>query len=261
MLKAILFDLDDTLLDWSARAQSWDDFNHKHMHYVFDYVSKNIYPLGTKHQLYEASIKLTSQLWADAKETLRAPHIGEVLIETFVEFGVPRDRLIADALIDAYDWGPFPGVAPFVDTLEVLPRLRQKGLCLGLITNAFQPIRMRMRELEAYGLLEYLDNRCLISAADIGYLKPHPTIFKVALEALGVTADEVVFVGDSREADVAGAQNVGIRAIQRVNEETTKPLGNANIVPDAKISNLHQLESLLEKWYPGLGSQNSILTQ
>jgi HAD superfamily hydrolase (TIGR01509 family) len=254
MIKAILFDLDDTLLDWSGRTQSWDEFNFKHIGYVFSYVHEQLHPLEDLAAFHEVFWQRTLQQWNEAKTTLRAPHVGDLLIETCLEFGVPAERLVLDDLVDAYQWGPIPGVVPFIDVLEVLPRLRQRGLILGLVTNAFQPIRMRARELQAFGLLEYLDERCLVSAADIGYLKPHPHIFRVALQALNLTAEEVIFVGDSREADIAGAQNIGMRAVQRVNEETTKIL-NAAIVPDAKITNLHQLEALLDSWYPGDNSQ------
>ena len=52
-----------------------------------------------------------------------------------------------------------------------------------------------------------------------GRVKPHPTIFKAALELLGVAPAEAVMVGDSLEEDIEGARALGMRAILVDREE------------------------------------------
>jgi putative hydrolase of the HAD superfamily len=47
---------------------------------------------------------------------------------------------------------------------------------------------------------------------EIGYLKPHPAIFRRALSDVGVAAEEALMVGNSLAEDIAGAQALGIRA-------------------------------------------------
>ncbi len=249
MLKAILFDMDDTLIDWSQRTQDFATLNEWRMSQVFDYIKENIHPLDDKDQFLERSWLNTLASWDHARLTLQAPHIGEVLVQTCVELGIPKDKLVMDNLLNAYEWGPFPGVKPFDDVLEVLPDLHNKGVRLGLITNAYHPFTMRSLELEAYGLLDYLDTACRLSAADVGYIKPHPRIFQTALEALQIQPEQAIYIGDSYESDIMGAQNVGMRAVLRTNSIFDSD--RTTILPDAKIETLHELYPLLDEWYPG----------
>jgi FMN phosphatase YigB (HAD superfamily) len=249
MLKAILFDMDDTLIDWSGRTQEWADFERCHLSQVFEYVCGRIYPLPDIDRFCETAWLLTMREWNAAKTTLKAPHLGHVLVEACVTLGAPAGQLVAADLLEAYNWGPFPGVVAFDDALAVLPELRNHGLKLGVITNAYQPIRMRDRELQAFGLIEYLQD-CRISAADVGCLKPHPAIFEAALADLSISAAEAIFVGDSAEVDIAGAQRVGMRAVLRKLHLDAPAASNGQIVPDAEISTLHDLYPILDRWYP-----------
>lgn len=248
MIKAVIFDLDDTLIDWRNRDQDWQEFDRKHLGQVFDYVKGNLHPIRDMDDFCALARELTIEQWQNARSSLKAPHLGVVLVEACARQGVPRDLLVADDLLDAYNWGPFPGVVVFPDSLEVLPDLKARGLKLGLITNAYQPIRMRDRELEAFGLIEHLSD-CRISAADAGVIKPHPEIFEMALDCLGVSTEEAVFIGDSLEADIAGAQSAGMRAVQRISDDFDTD--HHQIVPDAKITSLHELYDLFDEWYPG----------
>ena len=124
---------------------------------------------------------------------------------------------------------------------EILALLRDRGILLGMITNGYAPMWMRDFELAHYGLLEYFTT-CRFSSADEGVLKPHPDLFTKALDCLGTTAQETVFVGDSLSADVAGAQGVGMRAVHRArtsSEAYYEPV--IDIRPDATIEDLREL--------------------
>src|SRR5690606_15877365 len=104
-------------------------------------------------------------------------------------------------------------------------------------------------ELHGLSLIEYFPD-CRISAADAGYLKPHPAIFEHALALVDASPDEAVFVGDNPIADIAGAQGVGMRAVLREVHEVP-PLLSGLIVPDATITSLEGLPPLLDDWFPG----------
>lgn len=252
-LKAVVFDMDDTLLDWSKNETNWEELARDHMSGVYHYVVNNHMPLENEELFMKRMWDRIVDDWTKASKTLTAPHIGRSMVEVLKEMGVNGENLKMTELLDAYGWGPLPGVEPFEDALEVLPDLRKRGLKVGLVTNAAQPIEMRERELEAYGLTEHIDEYCRISAADVGYLKPHPEIFRRALDCLGAKPEQVVFVGDSVGADIVGAQGVGMKAILRrieyrqqqqqqdITEEST---------PDAQIDTLHDLYEILDGWYP-----------
>jgi HAD superfamily hydrolase (TIGR01509 family) len=162
--------------------------------------------------------------------------------------GVPADLIKIEECLRAYDWQPVSGVAAYPDAKEVLPILVSNKVEIGVVTNAYYPMWMRDRELDAFGLLGHFAD-CRISSADVGYLKPHPAIFEAALRCLKARPDEVVFIGDNPEADIAGSQAVGMRAVMRIGKKAP-PLISGLIVPDGAINSLHELLPLLDTWYP-----------
>jgi HAD superfamily hydrolase (TIGR01509 family) len=248
MLKAILFDLDDTLIDWGDFFGQWDAVERMYIGGVYEYIRAQGHDIGDLDSFRELYFERTVAAWDDARTTLIAPHLGRILVETAAIVGVPEADRDTDALLNAYGWRAVRGTAPFPDAIDSLRMLREQGLKLGLVTNAFQPMRLRDREIEEHGLLEFFPD-CRISAADVGYLKPHPEIFTQALDLLEVSADEAIFIGDNPVADIAGAQAAGMRAVMRVTEKL-KPLLSGLIIPDAAVNTLEELPAVLDEWYP-----------
>ena len=96
----------------------------------------------------------------------------------------------------------------YPDVEPTLSRLRQGGYSLGLISNA--PAETD-RTVKALGLLEYLDG--VVISGVVGYSKPNPEIFRIAMKELGVGPKEAIHVGDLYEADIVGARNAGMRGL------------------------------------------------
>jgi FMN phosphatase YigB (HAD superfamily) len=135
------------------------------------------------------------------------------------------------------------------ETLSVLRSLHDGGLRLGLVSNvALLPDLMR-RDLDALGILRLLD--ATIFSSELRTRKPDPRIFEACLEELGVAAERAVFVGDRLLDDIAGAQSVGMRAVQTREFRREEDPG---VRPDAVIERLSELPPLLE---PG-GALDSI---
>jgi putative hydrolase of the HAD superfamily len=74
--------------------------------------------------------------------------------------------------------------------------------------------------------------------------KPSPEIFKYALEKLGLSPEETVFVGDTVDADIQGAGKVGMRTVY-IERRPQKDLEKAT--PTVTIKRLDNLPSALEK--------------
>src|SRR3954465_784382 len=110
MLKAILFYMDDTLLDWSKRTEDWQEFNRQHLEQVFNYIAREIHPLRTADAFYETAHSLGQQAWMQAENDLRAPSLGQILTRALEQVGVPPELLNVEAILKAYDWQPVGGV-------------------------------------------------------------------------------------------------------------------------------------------------------
>jgi putative hydrolase of the HAD superfamily len=91
------------------------------------------------------------------------------------------------------------------DARPTLEGLQGRGLRLGVISNWDKRLPVLLDALGIASLFE-----AVVTSAEVGFEKPSPAIFTRALEAVSLGAAEVVHVGDSYEADVIGAFDVGI---------------------------------------------------
>ena len=133
--------------------------------------------------------------------------------------------------------------------IDALKLMRSHGVRFGIVTNAFQPMWLRDVELEEHGLLEFFPD-CRISAADVGYLKPHPSIFEAALQCLGTKPEETIFIGDNPVADIAGGQSAGMQTVVRITHPSP-PMLSGLIVPDHALNSFTELPDILDVWHPG----------
>ena len=258
-LRAVLFDFDDTLIDWSGVTQDWREVEAERLGRVLRFLDQRMSPTGIKlEQLVERYTQRTRAAWMMARGNLRAPKMPLILQETLTELGFREADAFADEILRAYDWNVVPGTVVFPDVIPLLNELRSRGIRLGVVTNSSQPMSLRDCELRAHGLLPYFPD-CRLAAADVGYLKPHPRIFQRALERVGVAPEAAVFIGDNPIADVSGALSVGMRAVQRLTADGASISGgHPQLSSDDAgatrghpcLSSLEELPALLDDWYP-----------
>jgi putative hydrolase of the HAD superfamily len=120
------------------------------------------------------------------------------MVENFDEF---FDQ-VYDQFRDSQGWMLFP------ETLNVLTRLKRLGLKLGIISNFDTRIYSVVKSL---GIDKFFD--AITISSEAGYSKPHPQIFKTAVEALGLRPSSVLMVGDSLRDDIEPALQAGLRAL------------------------------------------------
>ena len=248
-LRGLLFDFDDTLVDWSGVELGWREIEAARIKRVQASVQRQSPAAGLEaDDLLEAYLQATRRAWAEARLSLRAPHMPSILMDALGALGVATERLDADAVIRAYDWNVVPGAVVFPDVPPILEALRRAGLKLGIVTNASQPMAMRDAEVLSHGLMPYFPD-CRVSAADVGYLKPDRRIFIEALDRLGASPQEAVFIGDNPEADIAGALAVGMKAVLRLSDRAEAQGAVASYQP--RLRSLAGLPAILDEWYPG----------
>ena len=96
------------------------------------------------------------------------------------------------------------------DVIPTLQHFRDEGFKLAIVSNWDTPLDPLTERL---GIAEYFDAIVASHDARVRSEKPDPHIFNYALAAVNVSAEEVVHVGDTYQADIVGAEGVGIRPI------------------------------------------------
>lgn len=248
-VRAVLFDMDDTLLDWSqTRPQAWQTHERSCLRRVWSWLAQRG-PVPPYPQFDEAFFHELYASWRRGKRKLVAPHLADILTTSLAAVGIADTRCDPEALLAAYGDQPPPDIRPFPDVIPALRIMRRRGTRLGIVTNASLPMSLRDETLRAHGLLDFFPD-CRISAADVGYLKPHRAIFERALEKLAVRAEEAIFVGDNLVADIHGAQEMGMTAVWRTRPGVALASQNTPlfpITPEAIIHSLAELLPLLEE--------------
>ena len=116
---------------------------------------------------------------------------------------------IASRLWNLYisEWST--GIKPIPGVSEMLKELR--GRCkIGVVSNT-QTEGLIHEQLDRIGVRPYVD--VVVTSVEHGLPKPDPSIFHLALDLVGCTAADALFVGDSYVHDYIGATNVGMKAL------------------------------------------------
>ncbi len=195
MLRAVIFDLDDTLVDHTSAAD--------------EAVVAWARALGADHALASAR-------WADATAIHYARYLRHEL--TFAEqrrrrvcdfLGRDLDDERADAHFADYLACYEAAWRPFHDAVPALRRARAAGLAVGVLTNG--DAAQQRAKAERTGLAPEID--VLVASSELPAGKPDPHAFLHAVRLLGIAAAEALMVGDSLSDDVRGAVSAGLPAV------------------------------------------------
>ncbi len=192
-MRAVCFDLDDTLGRYSSDFSSF------------------LALVRNELSLHQCDMNAFSRL---VEEEMRrdGPLTFVLVLERVLERlqqRPPADlaALTRDALaMYAADYRPLPGAA------ELLERLDSAGVRMALLTNG--PDDMQRAALKALGFERRFRTVLVSGDRDVAARKPAPRIFALACTALEVTPEEAVMVGDDLDADVLGALDFGMAAVQ-----------------------------------------------
>lgn len=216
MIRAVIFDLGGTLLEFNPQHLPWLDWEQDGLESARAYLVSRGYDLP--REAFAASfVETLPERWEQAVQGGPNLRLGDVLREACLACGVtPAAQELEQAI--AHYIAPLDArVAMYDDSPATLDVLRGRGYKIGLISNTMWPGSYHRRQLERCGLLPYFDHT--LFSADAGVWKPQPGIYRLALDALGVPAGEAVFVGDTSRYDVAGALGAGMRAVYKRHDE------------------------------------------
>ena len=219
VIRAVLFDLDGTILDRLSSLRV----------YLFKVVDRlpDVFDPIPFVEYMDRLIELDEHGHGDKHEVF--PRLER-------EFGMAPGTW--QRLLDDYE-AHFPHVCvPFPKAHQTLARLREDGLKLGLVTNG--PITSQQPKIDGLGIAGYFET-VLISGAE-GVSKPDAEIFRRASSRLGVKAEETVMVGDNPVADIGGAMAFGMKAIWKRDEYWEAPE-----VVDGVVEDLEEIPGVISK--------------
>lgn len=226
-LKAIFFDLDETLLDTSGCRPPAVEASFR--------VAAQKYPLLNLEAWRKASEEVKAKmhdLW------LNSPNSGAELLREgsyriLQKLGID-DREFATQVSQAYYQTWVSHLKLFPEVREVLAALRGR-FRLGIISNG--PSDLQRYKLKLFDLEREFDP--IVISGEVGVAKPDPVIFHRALELAKVSPSEALYVGDSPTYDIVGAKGVGMQMIW-VNRNRL-PTDNLEIKPDRVVQDLREL--------------------
>lgn len=238
MMKAVIFDLGHTLIDY---YHEWRTPEQKAIHRLYRHLTD--YGVVAEEVSFAKDLSSVLDLGRrkKAEEMVEIP-LREVLHRIYERYGCDGDE---DLMVDGFDIfydvlvehrKPFPG------TVEMLEGLKARGYAIGLVSDVAWglPSEYPQKDMGHFGIDIFFDD--MVFSTDVGLRKPHPRLFKLALYNLGADIEESLFVGNSLQADIRGALNVGLKAILK---DSCYYEHDDSIVPTGKISSWDDLEQFL----------------
>ncbi len=209
-VRAVLFDLGHTL--WDVR------YNEALAPTIYRRVHRRLSravpgPLPSAERLREAVTKHWIEEEVDVIRNKRLDQrpAADIVAEGLATLGLEAPEHVLDRITDDILSPDIWGRYLEADTLGTLRALKERGLKLGVVSNTYQRGQVLSDQLAQSGALPYIDVG--VFSSEMGLRKPHPSLFLTPLAELGVAPQDAVFVGDSPEDDIRGAQAVGMRAV------------------------------------------------
>jgi HAD superfamily hydrolase (TIGR01549 family) len=201
-LQGVFFDLDDTLIGYEAAERAAIVAGWR--------VAARRYPslseaslLTALYQIYRERFQYPSpgfgRLTLISEDELRR----ELTVAALERLDI-QDRGLVDAMLAAHAHVSAQALAPLAGAVEVLQALRP-SVRLGIITNG--PAAMQRGKLARLGLEGFFD--AIVVDTEFGFPKPDPRIFEHAARLVELTPESLCFVGNTLDADVAGARRSG----------------------------------------------------
>jgi len=203
MLRAVLFDLDDTLFD--HRHSSREALSVLQREYYSDIGHVNIVELETVNLEILNSVHVEVLAGTLTPDEARAKRFGMLFRKYGLTYSEETLREVAALYRLHYQLSrrATPGAR------SLLHAIRDRGIKTAIVSNNL--VEEQMEKLHHCELLNLLDS--ITISEEAGFSKPDARIFQIAIDRLESKPEESIMIGDSWENDIIGAQSIGIKAL------------------------------------------------
>lgn len=233
-LRAVLFDVDDTLLPTTRFAErARQNAVAAMLEAGLDLPAEVV--LRELHEVIKEFSSNYDHHFDQLLHRLRPESLARV-----------NSALIVAAGVAAYHDTKFRELAPFDDVIPLLQALRQADLVTGVITHGWTT--KQAEKLIRLGLVPHLSPKAIFISDQIGIAKPNPKLYQIALNDLDLEPAQVMYVGDNPAHDIAPPKSLGIRSVwaRRAAKES---LASSGIEPDHVVDDFGQLLAILREQY------------
>jgi putative hydrolase of the HAD superfamily len=234
-VKALLVDLDDTLLDYSGGAdQSWVDAC------ATCCPASGIDPAGLVATIAETRRWFWDDPVRQRRERLNMVGAWQHIVEFALERLGGRAPGLAAAIARDYAVRRREAMSLFPEALGCLAELRRCGVPMAMVTNG--DATQQRDKIERHRLAGYFD--AILIEGEFGAGKPEMAVYRHALQALGSAPTDAWMVGDHLEWDVGAPQQLGLRGVWIDRGGRGLPPDSA-VQPHRIIHSLHELTALV----------------
>ena len=241
MIKGIIFDLGGTLVQFTGNQETVIREGAEAM--AGWYLKKKHIKLH-EEALIEAFIDERTAALDASRQTQTTVLAGQCLQQALTKIDAPKQAFaLIEAAIKVYFEPEESAWKPFSDTIDALKTLQAKHYRLGLYSNATDDLFVQRLVNQCY-LRPYLSPT--FSSAAWGWCKPRPEPFLLIADRWQLTPQEIVMVGDTVDADILGAQNVGMPSIL-ISRDGISVQSSNDIQPTFVCDGLLDIAELVER--------------
>ncbi|MCP4581462.1 MAG: HAD family hydrolase [candidate division Zixibacteria bacterium] len=235
--KAALFDLGSTLIEFEN--QDWSTLGRMGIKAAYPLMKDRFPRLPEVNHFGPTFYRYLMDI-LDQRTDHSEVGLHDACARIFQRMGLTIDNGIVEKFVNIYYKPVTDQLTLIPGAVEILEKLKDAGLIIGLVSNSIFPEEFHLGEMERFGLLKYFD--FTIFSSSIGKRKPGKAIFEMALDKANVDSSQAIFIGDRFDADIVGAKNLGIISVWKHRENRENP---DNVIPDYSIINLSELETIV----------------